>query len=89
MDKTGFIESFLTFPGNPNPSHYCPHASATLLMRPRRFGKSLLMSMLAEFFDISKDSRGLFGGLKVMNNKRLCEQWMNQSTLWFFFLCRT
>ena len=78
VDKTGFIESFLTFPGNPNPSHYCPHASATLLMRPRRFGKSLLMSMLAEFFDISKDSRELFAGLKVMNNKRLCEQWMNQ-----------
>ena len=47
-------------------------------MRPRRFGKSLLMSMLAEFFDISKDSRELFAGLKVMNNKRLCEQWMNQ-----------
>lgn len=78
VDKTGFIESFLTFPGDPNPSHYCPHASATLLMRPRRFGKSLLMSMLAEFFDISKDSRELFAGLKVMNNKRLCEQWMNQ-----------
>lgn len=78
VDKTGFIESFLTFPGNPNPNHYCPHASATLLMRPRRFGKSLLMSMLAEFFDISKDSRELFAGLKVMNNKRLCEQWMNQ-----------
>lgn len=78
VDKTGFIESFLNFPGNPNPSHYCPHASATLLMCPRRFGKSLLMSMLAEFFDISKDSRELFAGLKVMNNKRLREQWMNQ-----------
>ena len=36
------------------------------------------MSMLAEFFDIRKDSRPIFSGLKIADNKELCEAWMNQ-----------
>ena len=43
VDKTRFLKQFLNAP-----------ASATLFTRPRRFGKTLFMSMLAEFFDIRK-----------------------------------
>ena len=78
VDKTDFIEKFMTYPGDPNPRSYHAFADATLLMAPRRFGKSLLMSMMAEFFDIAKDSRELFAGLKVSRNTRLCKQWQNQ-----------
>ena len=39
------------------------------LSRPRRFGKTLAMSMLSAFFDIRKDSRKLFQGLKISQNK--------------------
>ena len=41
----------------------------TLLTRPRRFGKTLNMSMLAEFFDITKDSSDIFGGTEIMETK--------------------
>ena len=98
VDKTGFIESFLTFPGNPNPSHYCPHgleghyvdkthalekhlrapADATVYTCPDRFGKTMFLSMFAQFLDITKDSRKLFAGLKVSANEELCQKWMNQ-----------
>ncbi len=67
VDKTDFIEEFL---GN-------GPLTATLITRPRRFGKSMTMSMLAEFFDITKDSRALFDGLKIAANRELCEKWMN------------
>lgn len=50
----------------------------TLITRPRRFGKTLVMSMLSEFFDIQKDSREFFEGLSISNSKELCEKWMNQ-----------
>ena len=68
IDKTGLIEEILRTPGT----------EVTLITRPRRFGKSLGMSMLAHFFDIREDSRELFAGLKISENKELCEQWMNQ-----------
>ena len=50
----------------------------TLLIRPRRFGKTLGMSMLDNFLDIRKDSRYLFSGLKISQNQELCRKWMNQ-----------
>lgn len=50
----------------------------TLFTRPRRFGKTLVMSMLASFFDIRRDSRDLFEGLKIVEDQKLCELWMNQ-----------
>jgi hypothetical protein len=57
-----------------------------LFTRPRRFGKSLTMSMLSSFFDISKDSRKLFEGLKISESKELCESWMNKyPTILFSF----
>ena len=58
----------------------------TLITRPRRFGKTLGMSMLAAFFDIRKDSKKLFEGLKISKNEILCEQWMNQWPTIFFSL---
>lgn len=53
-------------------------AEITLFTRPRRFGKTLVMSMLASFFDIRRDSRALFEGLKIAEDQKLCELWMNQ-----------
>ena len=41
----------------------------TLITRPRRFGKTLNMTMLREFFDITKDSRQLFQGLSIMDTE--------------------
>ena len=67
VDKTGFLEKFLESP-----------ADASLFTRPRRFGKTLLMYMLASFFDITRNSRDLFAGLKVVENEKLCSDWMNQ-----------
>jgi len=67
VDKTGLIEELLKTPG----------IKVTLITRPRRFGKTMNMSM-AEFFDIRKDSRPIFSGLKIADNKELCEAWMNQ-----------
>lgn len=68
VDKTGLIEELLKTSG----------IKVTLITRPRRFGKTMNMSMLAEFFDIRKDSRPIFSGLKIADNKELCEAWMNQ-----------
>lgn len=68
VDKTGLIEELLKTPG----------IKVTLITRPRRFGKTMNMSMLAEFFDIRKDSRPIFSGLKIAENKELCGMWMNQ-----------
>ena len=53
-------------------------AKVTLITRPRRFGKILGMNMLANFFDIQKDSKALFEGLEVSKDQALCEQWRNQ-----------
>ena len=50
----------------------------TLITRPRRFGKTLAMSMLDTFFDIRKNSRALFEGLTITKDQGLCEKWMNQ-----------
>ena len=68
VDKTGLIEELLKTPG----------IKVTLITRPRRFGKTMNMSLLAEFFDLRKDSRPIFSGLKIADNKELCEAWMNQ-----------
>lgn len=68
IDKTNLIQELLV----PKP------AEVTLFTRPRRFGKTLGMNMLAHFFDIQEDSRELFQGLKISENRELCENWMNQ-----------
>ena len=76
IDKTGLVEEILKTPAT----------KVTLITRPRRFGKTLGMSMLANFFDIEKDSRSLFQGLEISKNKVLCEQWMNQYPTLFLSL---
>ena len=68
VDKTAFIEEFL----------YRNDTGITLITRPRRFGKTLMMTMLRDFFDIRQDSRSLFEGLAIAKNKALCDKWMNQ-----------
>ena len=75
IDKTGFISELLseTF-------------SVNLITRPRRFGKTLTMRMLAEFFDIRKNGKELFTGLEVSGDKELCAKWMNQWPVLFLTL---
>ena len=53
-------------------------AEVTLITRPRRFGKTMAMSMLSHFFDIRKDSKTMFQGLKIAKDTDLCDEWMNQ-----------
>ena len=53
-------------------------AEVTLITRPRRFGKTMAMSMLSHFFDIRKDSKAMFQGLKIAKDTDLCDEWMNQ-----------
>lgn len=55
----------------------------TLFTRPRRFGKTLMMSMLSNFFSIRKESRDIFAGLKITEYKEFCETWMNQYPVLF------
>ncbi|MBQ7503668.1 AAA family ATPase, partial [bacterium] len=68
VDKTAFIEELLS----------ANQALVSLITRPRRFGKTLTMTMLQDFFDIRQDSRAIFEGLTVSRNTELCEKWMNQ-----------
>ena len=68
IDKSGLIGELLSRTGT----------KVTLITRPRRFGKTLGMSMLENFFDIRKDSRALFEGLEIAGDQALCDAWMNQ-----------
>ena len=52
-------------------------AKVTLFTRPRRFGKSLNMSMLQSFFEIGKD-KTLFDGLRISDNQELCEKYQGK-----------
>lgn len=75
IDKTGFIKELLSDTFDVN-----------LITRPRRFGKTLTMSMLAEFFDIRKDSREIFAGLEITKDVDFCEKWMNKWPVLFLTL---
>lgn len=68
IDKSGMIAEILK----------TESTAVTLITRPRRFGKTLGMSMLSSFFDIRKNSRPLFKGLEIENEIELCAKWMNQ-----------
>ena len=72
IDKSGLIRGLLE-----------SSAEVTLLTRPRRFGTTLGMSMLANFFDITKDSKSLFEGLEIAGYLEICRQWMNQYPVLF------
>lgn len=58
----------------------------TLFTRPRRFGKTLTMSMMESFFDIDRDSREIFKGLDVRKHPEFCTRWMNQYPVLFLSL---
>ena len=68
VDKTGLIADLLEK----------ETAEVTLITRPRRFGKTMGMSMLANFFDIRRDSQAMFEGLEIAQNTALCREWRNQ-----------
>lgn len=53
-------------------------ANVTLITRPRRFGKTLAMSMLEHFFDIRHDNHSLFQDLEISHESSICQTWMNQ-----------
>ncbi|HPE70549.1 MAG TPA: AAA family ATPase, partial [Thermotogota bacterium] len=60
-------------------------AQILLLTRPRRFGKTLNLSMLAHFFDIRLQSRSLFEGLKVTSDELALQQMNSLPTVFFSF----
>ena len=66
VDKTRFIKELLQNWGEVN-----------LFTRPRRFGKTLNMSMLKSFFEVGSDP-ALFDGLKILQEKELCEKYMGK-----------
>ena len=68
VDKSGLIGELLGTTGT----------KVTLITRPRRFGKTLGMSMLESFFDIRKDNKALFEELEIAKRHELCMEWMNQ-----------
>ena len=74
VDKTGLIVDLLADWGKVN-----------LFTRPRRFGKTLNMSMLANFFEIGADA-SLFGGLRVSEEKELCENYLGKFPVVFVSL---
>lgn len=51
---------------------------AILFTRPRRFGKTTFITMLRYFFDIREKSEGLFEGLKILQDEKICAKWMNK-----------
>ena len=66
VDKTRWIEQLLAQWGKVN-----------LFTRPRRFGKSLNMSMLQTFFEVGADA-SLFDGLYISKNKEVCKQYLGK-----------
>ena len=71
VDKTELIYELLTQTSN----------NVTLFTRPRRYGKTLTMSMMESFFDIGRDSAEVFTG-----KKEFCREWMNQYPVLFLSL---
>ena len=72
IDKTGLIRTLLENPGK-----------VTLFTRPRRFGKTLNMSMLKYFFEIGSgimplNNGTLFDGLEISREEKLCDQYMGK-----------
>ena len=74
VDKTRLIEQLLL-----------NWSEVTLFTRPRRFGKTLNMSMLKSFFDIGTDET-LFDGLYISGNKDLCDEYMGKYPVIFLSL---
>ena len=74
IDKTKLIEQLVETGGE-----------VTLFTRPRRFGKTLNMSMLKSFFEVGTDE-SLFDGLYISGNKELCDKYMGKYPVIFLSL---
>ena len=74
IDKTRLIEQIMQ-----------NWSEVSLFTRPRRFGKTLNMSMLRSFFELGTD-KSLFDGLDISKNKELCEEHMGKYPVIFFSL---
>lgn len=76
IDKTDMIEEYLER----------RFEDAILFARPRRFGKSLTMTMFRDFLDIRQDSKKLFEGLNIMKYPDVVKKYMNQYPVIFLSL---
>ena len=76
IDKTDFIREYLIDKFD----------KAILFARPRRFGKTLTMTMLRDFLDIRQDSRSIFDGLKIMEYPDVTDKFMNKYPVVFISL---
>ena len=73
VDKTELIYELINDTDN----------KVTLFTRPRRFGKTLMMSMIENFFSIRKNSENIFKGLAITEHSDFCKEWMNQYPVLF------
>ena len=76
VDKTEMLEEYLSRRFD----------KAVMFTRPRRFGKTLTMTMLRDFLDIRQDSREIFKGLKIMAYPDTVKKYMNQYPVIFLSL---
>lgn len=76
IDKTQMLEEYLIR----------RFEKAILLTRPRRFGKSMTLTMFRDFLDIKQDSRDIFDGLKIMEYPDVVDAYMNQYPVIFLSL---
>ena len=76
VDKTEVIEEYLVRRFD----------KAVMFARPRRFGKTLTMTMLRDFLDIRQDSRDIFADLKIMGYPDVIRDYMNQYPVVFLSL---
>ena len=76
IDKTEVIEEYLI-------NNF---EKAMLFTRPRRFGKTITMTMIRDFLDIRQDSREIFKGLKIMECEKAVTEYMNQYPVVFITL---
>ena len=75
IDKTLFIKELLENRG-----------TVTLITRPRRFGKTLNMSMLRAFFDVHRDGKSIFKGLKIMEHQEIVDKHLSKYPVIFMSL---
>lgn len=76
IDKTEIIKEYLVDRFD----------KAVLFARPRRFGKTLTMTMFRDFLDIRQHSEDIFSGLKIMNHPDVVQNYMNQYPVVFMSL---
>jgi hypothetical protein len=93
VDKTGLIADLVNFVVSDEKTDAPVRKSkpaldgVSLFLRPRRFGKTLTLSMLKYFFDIDeKDNAYLFEGLAISKEKEICEQFQNRFPVIFLTL---